>query len=202
MRQRAFFLLAIVYVCTKTVDTVTPTTSGTSTSTTSTTVVTGAYNDLLIPPTLSGKTFDLALGKSTKQYRTGSATNTYGYKGMSFWGPTLIMNMGDNVQMNVTNNLTEATTGKLKKYGEEHKINPSKWYLLTGSKEEIYTLARKSFFAEKRIGLEKTSNQFLHTEAMLLIDKKGRIRGVYNAAQVADIERVTEEINILLKENI
>jgi protein SCO1 len=93
------------------------------------------------------------------------------------------------------------SVGKLKKYGEEHKINPSQWYLLTGRKEAIYTLARKSFFAEKRIGLEKTSNQFLHTESMLLIDKKGRIRGVYNATQVADIERVTEDINTLLNEN-
>lgn len=92
------------------------------------------------------------------------------------------------------------SVGKLKKYGEDHKIDPSQWYLLTGSKEAIYTLARKSFFAEKRIRLEKTSNQFLHTEAMFLIDKKGRIRGVYKATQIADIESVTEDINTLLNE--
>lgn len=92
------------------------------------------------------------------------------------------------------------SVGKLKKYGEDHKIDPSQWYLLTGSKEAIYTLARRSFFAEKRIGLEKTSNQFLHTEAMFLIDKKGRIRGVYKATQIADIESVTEDINTLLNE--
>lgn len=76
-----------------------------STTTTSTT-----YNDLWIPPTITGTAFNLSLGKSTKQLRTGAATATYGYNGNSFWGPTLIMNKGDNVQINVTNTLTDTTT--------------------------------------------------------------------------------------------
>jgi protein SCO1 len=92
------------------------------------------------------------------------------------------------------------SVARLKRYGEDHQINPSQWYLLTGSKERIYNLARQSFFAEKGLGLKKTTNQFLHTESMLLIDKKSRIRGVYNATQVVDIERITDDINTLLKE--
>lgn len=74
------------------------------------TSVSTGYNTLWIPPTLTGTTFNLTLDKSTKQFRTGTATDTYGYNGNNFWGPTLIMNKGDNVQMNVKNNLTEATT--------------------------------------------------------------------------------------------
>ena len=42
--------------------------------------------------------------------KTGATTPTYGYNGASFWGPTLIMNKGDFVQMSVTNNLSETTT--------------------------------------------------------------------------------------------
>lgn len=79
-------------------------------TTTTTTTTTTVYNDLWIPPTITGTTFNLALGKSTKQLRPGAVTDTYGYNGASFWGPTLIMNKGDNVQMNVTNNLSESTT--------------------------------------------------------------------------------------------
>lgn len=71
---------------------------------------TPGYNALWIPPVLSGTTFNLTLAKSTKQYRTGAATNTYGYNGSSFWGPTLIMNKGDSVTLNVTNTLTDQTT--------------------------------------------------------------------------------------------
>jgi protein SCO1/2 len=92
------------------------------------------------------------------------------------------------------------TVGQLKKYGAANDINPKKWYLLTGNKERIYTLGRTSFFAEKGLGLKKENNEFLHTESMLLIDKKGRIRGIYNATQVVDIERITEDIYTLLKE--
>ncbi|WP_168674583.1 SCO family protein [Hymenobacter artigasi] len=89
----------------------------------------------------------------------------------------------------------------LKEYGAINNINPARWYLLTGDKAQIYHLARTSFFAEKGLGLQKTTNQFLHTESMLLIDKKGRIRGIYNATQKPDIERVTDDINVLLKED-
>ena len=89
---------------------------------------------------------------------------------------------------------------RLKDYGDAKSINPAKWYLLTGSKERIYDLGRTSYFVEKGLGLKKTNDEFLHTESMLLIDKKGRIRGIYNATQKPDIERVTDDINALLKE--
>lgn len=89
---------------------------------------------------------------------------------------------------------------KLNDYGQAHSINPAKWHLLTGDKEQIYHLARASFFAEKGLGLQKTTDEFLHTESMLLIDKKGRIRGIYNATQKPDIERVLDDINVLSKE--
>lgn len=92
------------------------------------------------------------------------------------------------------------SVARLKAYGENHNINSSKWFLLTGNKEKIYELGRKSFFAEKGLGLQKDNNEFLHTESMLLIDKKGRIRGIYNATQVTDIERVTDDIKVLMKE--
>jgi len=89
---------------------------------------------------------------------------------------------------------------KLNEYGKLNNINPLKWYLLTGDKEQIYQLARTSFFAEKRLGLQKKTDEFLHTESMLLIDKKGRIRGIYNATQIPDVERVTDDIKVLLNE--
>ncbi|MES2517091.1 MAG: multicopper oxidase domain-containing protein [Bacteroidota bacterium] len=106
MLRKPFLLIGIcwilVFSCNKQSDdtTVTPTTNTGSTT----------YNDLWIPPTISGTNFDLTLAKSSKQLKTGAATPTYGYNGASFWGPTLIMNKGDFVQMNVTNNLSETTT--------------------------------------------------------------------------------------------
>jgi bilirubin oxidase len=90
-------------------------TGGTTTTTTTTTTGTGGgapsdHNPLWIPPSLSGTTFDLALGKKSKQLRDGQKTDTYAFNGADFWGPTLILNKGDLVQMHVTNNLDEETT--------------------------------------------------------------------------------------------
>lgn len=92
------------------------------------------------------------------------------------------------------------SVGRLKKYGETQHIDPAKWHLLTGPKDSIYTLARQSYFAEKGLGQQRKSTEFLHTESMLLIDAKGRIRGIYNATQKPDIERVTDDIRTLMKE--
>lgn len=92
------------------------------------------------------------------------------------------------------------SVGRLAVYGKEQKINPDKWHLLTGDAARVYTLGRQSFFAEKKLGLTKDSSEFLHTESMLLIDKKGRIRGIYSATQPKEMDRATADIQTLLKE--
>lgn len=81
-------------------------TTGTTTTTNNSTGNSSSdttYNTLFIPPSLSGTNFNLSLGTSTKQFFSGNITSTYSYNSQSFWGPTLIMNKGDNVQLNVTN---------------------------------------------------------------------------------------------------
>ena len=100
----------VIYACSKSSTAATSPTGTTDTTTTTTTTTGATYNALFIPPTITGTTFNLTLAKSTKQFRSGAATNTYGYNGNNFWGPTLILNQGDSVQMNVTNNLTDTTT--------------------------------------------------------------------------------------------
>jgi bilirubin oxidase len=94
--------------CTKTSNTTN--TTGTNNNNSNTDNNSGTYNDLFVPPAITGNNFNLTLDKATKQLKTGAATPTYGYNGNSFWGPTLIMNQGDDVKINVTNNLTDQTT--------------------------------------------------------------------------------------------
>ncbi|MFN8324126.1 MAG: multicopper oxidase domain-containing protein [Chitinophagales bacterium] len=64
-----------------------------------------AQNQLNIPPTLTGTTFNLNIQEGTTQFWNGINTPTYGINGV-FLAPTLIVNKGDWVTMNVTNNLT------------------------------------------------------------------------------------------------
>ncbi len=97
------------------------TTTGTDAATVSSAPTSGSttpstFNALAIPPLLTGTsvngttTFDLTLATASKQFMTGAATATYGYNGNAFWGPTVVMNKGDVVQMQVKNTLAEDTT--------------------------------------------------------------------------------------------
>lgn len=82
----------------------------------------------------------------------------------------------------------------LHQFGQKHQISPLNWQLLTGKKEEIYQLARKSFFAEESIGYNKASSEFLHTEHMVLVDQAGRIRGIYNGTLPLEADHCIEDI--------
>ena len=68
------------------------------------------YQNLWIPPVLSGKAIDLSLNKTKKSFWAGATTATYGYNDAQFWGPTVFLNQGEAVQLRVKNNLDEVTT--------------------------------------------------------------------------------------------
>jgi protein SCO1 len=89
---------------------------------------------------------------------------------------------------------------KLKEYHNTCEMSTN-WHLLTGNQTEIYDLSRKSFFVEEEIGLSRDSSDFLHTERCMLIDQKGRIRGFYNATVAMDINRLADDIELILEEN-
>lgn len=88
----------------------------------------------------------------------------------------------------------------LHKFGEKYEISSSNWSLLTGPKASIYTLARQSFFAEESIGYNKDTKEFLHTEHIVLVDQKGRIRGIYNGTIPLDADQCIEDMKLLLQE--
>jgi protein SCO1/2 len=87
----------------------------------------------------------------------------------------------------------------LKKYAIDKGVDSERWHFVTGDKNEIYDLARSSYFAEKEIGLLKENDAFLHTENFILVDKKGRIRGVYNGTLPLEMKRLITDIKTLLK---
>ncbi|MGY3215017.1 SCO family protein [Mucilaginibacter sp. HD30] len=88
----------------------------------------------------------------------------------------------------------------LRKYGDERHINNKSWLLLTGDRDATYTLARQAYFADEAGGYGKKPDEFLHTENVVLIDTKGRIRGVYNASLAVEIDMLVEDIKQLQKE--
>jgi bilirubin oxidase len=75
---------------------------------------TQTYNPLWIPDTLTGPVINLSLEEGTKNwigtYPTASAGVNPSTVTNTFWGPTLILEKGDSIHINVTNNLMDTTT--------------------------------------------------------------------------------------------
>ncbi|MBF7071812.1 SCO family protein [Glaciecola sp. MH2013] len=88
----------------------------------------------------------------------------------------------------------------LKSYAEENGIVSGKWHLLTGDKDKIYSLAKGAYFASEDLGNIQNTNDFLHTESLLLIDKNRYIRGVYNGLNSASVSYLIADIKTLKAE--
>jgi protein SCO1/2 len=88
-------------------------------------------------------------------------------------------------------------TARLQQYAKAFGVIKNKWYLVTGKRDEIYVIARNAYYADEDMGMQKNSNDFLHTENVLLIDKHRRIRGVYKGTSVKDINDLIADIKIL-----
>lgn len=86
----------------------------------------------------------------------------------------------------------------LKKYALEHGVDDSKWNLVTGKKEDIYSIARKSYLAVK-LGTPDELYDMVHTENFVLVDQKKRVRGFYDGTKKEDMERLIEDANWLSK---
>jgi len=89
------------------------------------------------------------------------------------------------------------TVAQLKRYAIEKGVLNDKWHLVTGSKKEIYNLARKSYLVAKYDPTKEDGYGLVHTENFVLIDKQKRIRGMYDGTDDEDIDRLLEDIEIL-----
>lgn len=88
---------------------------------------------------------------------------------------------------------------ELKKYALKNEIDSNKWNLVTGERDEIYRIARNAYFADEDFVKTQDESAFIHTENFILIDKKGRIRGVYNGTLELETKRLMKHIEILKK---
>lgn len=89
---------------------------------------------------------------------------------------------------------------QLKKFADKYKIKRhDKWHFTTGSKKEIYDLARKHYFAVESKG-DGGKEDFIHTENFVLIDKEKRIRGFYEGTDYDEIDRLKSDIERLKDE--
>ncbi len=86
---------------------------------------------------------------------------------------------------------------RLAAYAERYSLPSDRWHLLTGDQDEIYTLARRSFFAEEEMGYNKDSREFLHTEHVLLVDADLHLRGIHKGTLPLEMNQMEADIRLL-----
>ena len=93
------------------------------------------------------------------------------------------------------------TVEVMKAYAEKHGAVDGQWHFLTGEKEALYDLARKSFFVLKpaeAANLGDAGSDFIHTNNFVLVDRELRIRGYYDGTSITEVNELMEDIDLLL----
>ncbi|MEP6949966.1 MAG: SCO family protein [Ginsengibacter sp.] len=89
---------------------------------------------------------------------------------------------------------------QLKKYSGQFELNTSQWNLITGSKKDIYKLARNAFKVVATDG-DGGPDDFIHSDQIVLIDTKKNIRGYYKGTSPDEIKQLIADIKKLQSEN-
>lgn len=95
------------------------------------------------------------------------------------------------------------TVAAMKAYASKHGAVNGQWHFLTGTKEDLYSLARNSFFVLKpaeAANLGDADSDFIHTNNFVLVDQQLRIRGYYDGTSISSVNELMEDINLLLEE--
>lgn len=87
----------------------------------------------------------------------------------------------------------------LKEYSEKVHAIDSVWNFVTGPKEDIYDIAFKGYFVNA-LPDEIAPGGFLHSQLLILVDKKGHIRGFFDGTSTSEVNDMYDAIEILYKE--
>lgn len=89
------------------------------------------------------------------------------------------------------------TVGRLAWYADKLNIDSDHWHLLTGDKEAIFSIAQEYYIAA--LESEDAPGGFDHSGAIALVDRKRRIRGLYDGTDPEKMKALAEDLAYLLK---
>ncbi len=91
------------------------------------------------------------------------------------------------------------SANSLEQYAERFKADTAQWKFVTGPKKKLYDLARYDYFLPVQPG-NGNSEDFIHSDQMVLLDRQSRVRGYYNGTDSLAVDSLISDIKILLKE--
>lgn len=108
----------------------------------------------------------------------------------------------DVLLMSHTSDPERDSVAQLKKYADEKGYDdPKHWIFLTGTKAKLYSAARDSYHLDDEgNNKQKLADQFIHTQLIALVDRNGRVRGIYDGLKQDELAKLQKDIRALLKE--
>ena len=80
-------------------------------------------------------------------------------------------------------------------------VNTDKWVFLTGRKDSLYKQARYSYkIDDPNNNLQSIEEDFLHSQFFALVDKKGRVKKIYDGIKQSEVDEMITDIKQLLKD--
>ncbi|WP_258103765.1 SCO family protein [Marinoscillum sp. MHG1-6] len=88
----------------------------------------------------------------------------------------------------------------LKAFAEQLGVKAEKWHFVTGNQDSIYTIGETSYMVVANDD-PNAPGGYIHSGAFLLVDKKRRIRGVYDGTVPEQVDLLIADIKKLTKKN-
>ncbi|GGB26179.1 MULTISPECIES: SCO family protein [Mucilaginibacter] len=86
----------------------------------------------------------------------------------------------------------------LNKYLQTFKPESNRWLMCGGDTSSVYNFARNGLY----VNAAKAGNDFVYSDDFVLVDQEHRIRGYYKAAVTPEVNRLNDEIKVLIAEEL
>ena len=91
------------------------------------------------------------------------------------------------------------SAAQLKKYADSMGVDTNRWMFLTGRKDSLYYMARFAYkIDDPANNMQNIDDDFLHTQFIALVDKRGKVVSIYDALKQTEITEMRKKIKDLL----
>jgi protein SCO1/2 len=91
------------------------------------------------------------------------------------------------------------TIALLKQFATDLGVEGKQWQFLTGQREKIYEMAEKGYYATALPDSTEPGG-FVHSGGFILVDRQGRVRGIYDGIDAQKVDELIADIALLKKE--
>jgi protein SCO1/2/putative membrane protein len=110
----------------------------------------------------------------------------------------------DVVLVSITVDPEHDTPEVLQAYANGHAADPDRWLFLTGKQDDVYRLIREGFHVSVAQNTGKDlfrGNEVSHSTRLVLVDRQGRIRGLYDGRKEdADTHEAIDDVPRLMRD--